>query len=207
MKTHSDAMPIGYKTKNVLYLPPSQIEPLKNFTLSSITYLNHCHHPGTADPPSCKTKNPYRIHSVMPQANMHPKNAKSPYCTLPGTPIIPSPTPCCTKLIAVLSAKYFNSTTSYNSDPSRKAYIIPQTTTNRDATCIAVVINGARTIPTAECRISRAARDCVTSRRGNTSVGMVEMVVDNSLCCCCLEYSWIAVRMVQVAQSEKLRRL
>lgn len=39
------------------------------------TYLNQVHQPGTPTPLTCNAKNPYRIHSVTPQAPKHPKNA------------------------------------------------------------------------------------------------------------------------------------
>ena len=100
-------------------------------------YLNHIHQLGTERPKTCNAKNPSRIHSVTPHAARQPENAKLP--SLSWWPPIITP---------------------------RNGYITPHTKRMRLATCMAVVVMDARTMPSRLCRISRRARVCVIRSKG-----------------------------------------
>ncbi|EZG08317.1 hypothetical protein H106_02496 [Trichophyton rubrum CBS 735.88] len=103
--------------------------------------LNHRMALGIPCPDIWKTKKPYLIHSVTPQANRHPMNPQS----LSWADLIPCP-----------RRKYLFTPVPSNSKMGRvglngeKTYMTPQTNNSLLATCMVVVTAEARTSPNKE---------------------------------------------------------
>ena len=69
------ADPEGVEDVERVISEPSAPTPAPYQKRRKVTYLNQAHHPGTPSPETCSAKNPYRIHSVTPQAPKQPRNA------------------------------------------------------------------------------------------------------------------------------------